>query len=507
MLSRRQFVYALGAGGVALSGCRPDPSALIPEGESLQSMGLDEFVDYDAVGLAQLINRGDVTQQEILAVFQKRIERLNPSVNCIATPTFDRANQLAGTISRDAVFSGVPTLIKDMIDVGGVRRTDGSRLMESNVPKDSVAYIKALEASGLNILGMTTTPEFAGGLESELFGKTHNPWNLDYTCALSSSGSAAAVASGMVPLAHGTDGGGSIRLPSSACHIFGLKPSRYRMLSGEVAGDHDLFKTNGPMSRTVRDAATLFAHTEDRTNEHYDPVGLVLGASKKRLKIAYVREGVVGYSVDPAIQAVQDDMALLLQGLGHQVDEVIHPVDGREYYERFIYGYMPKWLPVLDVVRSVSGKSAHESGLLSNFVTTMIESAKDYTPEQVQLGQDYLARVSSLYDTVFTDYDIILSAVSPVEAPRQNQLLPSDNWADKSDILREILALTAPVNGAGDCAMSVPAGFSGVTGMPVGSMFNAKAGNEKMLFELAYELEQAQPWKDDWAPYSAKNIA
>jgi amidase len=223
----------------------------------------DEFLDYDALGLAELIKSKQVTPAELTEVVIRRIEALNPTINCIATQTFERARTNAKTILPSTTFAGVPSLVKDMIDVAGIRRTDGSRLLATNIPKKSVEYIKAFEASGLNIVGMTAVPEFASGLESELHGQTHNPWNLDYSCIASSSGAAAAVAAGYVPLAHGTDGGGSNRLPSHACGLFGFKPSRLRMLSGESDGGHDKFKTNNAISRTVRDSAALFDATED----------------------------------------------------------------------------------------------------------------------------------------------------------------------------------------------------------------------------------------------------
>ena len=171
MLTRKQFLaHCAGAVGGAIAGAQV-PSFAEPA-------KVDEFIDYDALGLAALIRQREVSPTELAEIVIRRIEALQPLINCIATPTYERARKKATTISSDSLFAGVPSLIKDMVDVGGVRRTDGSRLLATNIPKESVAWVKAFEASGLNMVGTTTVPEFASGFEIELFGRTRNPWNL-----------------------------------------------------------------------------------------------------------------------------------------------------------------------------------------------------------------------------------------------------------------------------------------------------------------------------------------
>ena len=465
---------------------------------------LDEFIDYDASGLAQLIRNKEVTPAELVEVIIRRIETLDPTINCIATPTFERARRKALTISSDTTFAGVPALVKDMIDVGGVRRSDGSRLLATNIPKESVEYIKAFEASGLNIIGTTTVPEFASGLESELYGRTRNPWNLDYSCIASSSGAAAAVAAGYVPLVHGTDGGGSNRLPSHACGTFGFKPSRYRMLSGEADGGHDMFKTNNAISRTVRDSAALFGATEDKSGTVFKPIGTVSGPSNRRLRIAYAPNGVQGYPAVRSIKGVQDDVAGLLMDLGHMVDEIEHPVNGEEFFDNYRYAFMPKFTPILAMVTGITGRAPVDSGLLTRWTATMIESSRDFTDKQIEQATAYFEHADAIYKGLFDEYDLLFTPVSPDETPKLGTIKPSDSWDEKGHILERVMSITAPTNAVGDCAMSVPLSFSKATGMPVGSMFQAKAGNDRMLYELAFELEQARPWKDTWAPHSAR---
>jgi len=506
-LSRRNFLISMACAAASAAAFSVFPGCSVPDAPKKASSPLDEFVDYDALGLAELIKNKKVTPKELVEVAIRRIETLEPTINCIATLTFERARQKASTISSKTVFAGVPTLVKDMIDVGGVRRSDGSRLLATNISKKSVEYIKALETSGLNIVGTTTVPEFASGLESELYGQTRNPWNLDYSCIASSSGAGAAVAAGYVPLVHGTDGGGSNRLPSHACGTFGFKPSRYRMLSGEVDGGHDMFKTNNAISRTVRDSAALFDATEDKSGKVFKPIGMVSGPSKRRLRVAYAPNGVQGYPVIKSIKEVQDDVARLLIDLGHNVEEIMHPINGIEFFNNFRYAFLPKFTPLLAKVTSITGRAPVDSGLLTRWTATMIETSRNFTEEQIESGRAYFKNADVIYDGLFDKYDLLLTPVSPDETPKLGTIKPSDSWDEKGHIFERVMSITAPTNAVGDCAMSIPLSFSKATGMPVGSMFQAKAGGDRMLYELAFELEQARPWKDKWAPHSVKIMA
>ncbi|MBT7713432.1 MAG: amidase [Deltaproteobacteria bacterium] len=201
----------------------------------------DELLNYDALGLAELVRKGEVTPRELVEVTARRIEALDGTINAMTTLTIERALEKADRISVDSVFAGVPTMLKDFIDCAGVRRTDGSVSNLTNVCQTSADYVQAIEDAGLNLVGMTNLPEFASTVvtDNQAFGPTRNPWDVTRTPGGSSGGSAAAVAAGYTPLVHGTDGGGSNRMPSSWCGTLGMKPSRYRMVSGEPEGvDH-----------------------------------------------------------------------------------------------------------------------------------------------------------------------------------------------------------------------------------------------------------------------------
>ena len=470
----------------------------------------DPFTDYDALGLARLIRTKELSQAELVEIVIRRIDALDPVLNFMTTRAFERARARAkaGTIAINSRFAGVPILMKDMIDVGGIRRTDGSRLFADRVPEKNVAYVDGIEKAGLNILGMTNVPEFANGAvtSNDLFGATHNPWNLAYSAFTSSGGSAAVVGSGVLPMAHGTDGAGSCRLPASATGVLGMKPSRFRMRSGEANGGHDRAKTNQVLSRTVRDSAALFDLTEDKSSRLGPPIGFVGGPSKRRLRVGLVLDapGLVG--TEPEVIEAQKNAAMLFESLGHQVTEIKYPVDSEAFFEGYSAFAAGKLAGLKAVVEAVSGKPLLDSGLLSPFVATFVAHAAAVSPETVIAGQAYLETLPAAFDRTFIDHDVLLTPVSPVTGVRLDEAGPHDLFsAERARFVIGRLQFTAPVNFGGNPAMSVPLGQGRDTGLPIGTHIIAARGNDKLLYELAYELEEAQPWKGRWAPYSVQN--
>jgi amidase len=469
----------------------------------------DQFIDYDALGMAELIKKGEISAAEAVELTIRRIEAVEPIVNAITTRTYERALENADKIDKDTTFAGFPILIKDMIDVGGVRRTDGSRMMLTNVPANNVSYIDGVEAAGLNIVGMTNVPEFAQLAlitNNMAFGLSRNPWDLSKSTLGSSGGAAAAVASGMVPMAHGTDGGGSNRLPACAQGLLGMKPSRARMLSGETNGKHAPFKTNQTISRTVRDSAALFAETED-PNGPFEVVGQITGPATRRLRIGYAPSLAGGGPVEPAVVAAQEATAQLLRDLGHEVIEAAIPINTEEFNTHFSGAFLGLFAPLGDQAISLSGLGAGKSGLLDPFTASLIEYGASIPASAQAKGLEYLATVPELFARTFEDVDVLLSPVMPFVSIEVNALSP-ETLVNES-VLAMLYAggsFTAPVNLSGHTAMSVPLNWDDQSGMPVGSMFQAKLGNDRLLYEFAFELEAARPWKDIWAPYSVKHI-
>lgn len=480
------------------------PTALAGAGLSTSP---DELLNHDGVGLAQLIRTGQLSSRELLEAAIGRIYALDDELNAMTTLTFQRALGRADQIPVDSVFGGVPTVFKDLIDIAGVRRSSGSRLQLANVPKASVDYVKAVERAGLNMLGMTNTPEFASlALTDNLaFGPTRNPWSLEHSAGGSSGGSAAAIAAGYVPLAHGTDGGGSNRIPASCCGVLGMKPSRYRQVSGEADGGQMFLRTHQCLSRTVRDSASLLAVTEDRSNTAgYAPVGMVQAASKRRLRIAYSVKNCFGEQPEAPVLGVLEKTAKLCESLGHQVEEVLNPVDGEEMF-RALEGIMLVGMPsLLGMVENLTGRPAEESGIISPAMVAMGRYANNYTPEDHDKGIAYFNALATRFTGFYEQYDVWLTPVLPIETPPLAYVGPNMNSSVLIERNQRLLSYTAVANGIGAPAMSVPLFQSAVSGLPIGSHFMAAPGADRTLYELAYELEAARPWADRWPPHSAR---
>jgi amidase len=469
----------------------------------------DEFVDYDAIGMADLIKSGEITAREAVEITIRRIEAMEPIINVINTRTYERAYDRAETIAKDTTFAGVPILIKDMIDVGGVRRSDGSRMMLTNIPQENVKYIDGVEEAGMNIVGMTNVPEFAqlGVITNNTaFGLSRNPWNLSLSTLGSSGGSGAAVAAGIVPMAHGTDGGGSNRLPSCAQGVFGMKPSRARMLPGEAGGVHGPVKTNQALSRTVRDSAALFARTEDPDGP-FKTVGLISGPSTRRLRIGFAPAIRGGLAVEPPVAAAQESTAQLLRDLGHEVVGAEIPVNHDEFFAHYNGAFLGQFGVFDDQALAISGSRAADSGLLDPFTASLIAYGAETPDDVAAAGLEYLATVPSAYAKLFSEIDVLLSPVMPFLSVAADALTPQTLVNDSVlEFLQHGLSYTASANVSGHCAMSVPLNWDPVSGLPIGSMFQSATGNDGLLYQLAFELEESRPWKDRWAPYSVKHI-
>jgi amidase len=466
----------------------------------------DPFVKLDATAQAELVRKGEVTSLQLVDAAIKRIEMMNPKLNAFVTTCFEQAREQAKGELPDGPFRGVPYAIKDLSDYKGTRTTMGSRLFEDNIASENNGIVQKALAAGLVVLGKTNTPEF--GLlpttESMLLGPAHNPWNLEHSTGGSSGGAAAAVASGMLPFAQASDGGGSIRIPSSCCGVFGLKPSRGRIyrtrqnLPGDIA-------VRFALSRSVRDSARLFAASENTgPDAPLPPVGEVLEPSSRRLKIAFTTENGTGVKVHPEVEAALQKTAKLCAELGHAVIPAKHPVDGEEFRRHFlaIWSSGPSqlekyaWWLGFKQFRIVAAEDVLEPWTLG-----LAEWLRQREPGAVESAVEYVGKVTLAYDRFFQTYDVQLSPVlqsPPIPLGEQAPDVPFDSLLER---VFNYAAYTPPYNAAGAPAMSVPL-FHTPDGLPIGSQFAARMGNERTLFELAYELEQAHPWFDRWAPNS-----
>mgnify|MGYP000113774213 CR=1 FL=1 len=291
-----------------------------------------EYDQYDGLGLAELVKKKEISPAEICEEAIDRIEKVNPQLNAVVTPMFDEARKFVMESAPDGPFIGVPFLLKDLLETyAGVPETRGSKAYRNNISDHDSEIVKRYKKAGLIILGKTNTPEFGllGVTEPELHGPTRNPWNIDHTPGGSSGGSAAAVASGMVPMASGNDGGGSIRIPASCCGIFGLKVSRGRNPTGPEHGN--LWQgaaIEHALTRSVRDSAGILdaTHGGDIGAPYFiphpsKPFLETIKESPGHLRVAFNTKSPIDTPVDPDCVKAVEHTAGLLEKLGHDVEE------------------------------------------------------------------------------------------------------------------------------------------------------------------------------------------
>ena len=452
----------------------------------------------DATEMAARIRRGELTAAEAVETAIRRAEALQGTLNIIVNSDFDRALAKAKAGTPAGPFGGVPFLVKDLDDYVGLPTRQGSQSMRLAPPAThQLAYIDAFDRAGLVTIGKSATPEygFLPTTEPVSTGLTHNPWDLARSSGGSSGGSSVAVAAGVVPAAHATDGGGSIRIPSAHCGLFGLKPSRGRIADWEgKAGITDI-GVEHVVTRSVRDSAALFALTEDTApRASFPPVGLVTAPAKKRLRVGVLLENGLGHSPTPDVVAATDSAAKLVASLGHHVEPTHLPYDGGQFIQDFLLLWANGAKRLADQLTQALGR-APDTRDLEPFSLGMVEMASKAPADALPAAIGRLTANALAYDTWFPShqFDVVLSPVLSSPPPLLGEvgpLVPFDTLVPR---LTEYVGYTPIHNIAGAPAMSVPLHWT-EAGLPVGTMFAARAGNERTLFELAYELEAAQPW-------------
>jgi amidase/6-aminohexanoate-cyclic-dimer hydrolase len=306
--------------------------------------GFDEYDSHDALALAERVERGDVSASELLDLAVRRAEERDPAIGAIVIPMFDEARSAIEAGLPSGPFRGVPFLLKDLnAYYAGVRTTNGSRLFEDFVPDHDSEIVARYKRAGLVIFGKSASPELglSTSTESILFGPTRNPWNRDVTAGGSSGGAAAAVAAGILPAAHASDGGGSIRIPASCCGLFGLKPTRARNPSGPDAGEGwSGMSTAHAVTRSVRDSAALLDATSgpDVGDPYWAPPPerpflAEVGRSPGQLRIAFTTRAFNGVSTHSDCAAAVNDGVELCARLGHSLEEAAPAIDPQKLAE------------------------------------------------------------------------------------------------------------------------------------------------------------------------------
>ena len=490
-----------------------------------------EYERHDALGLAALVRAGEVRADELLALAAGRIGAGNGALNAVILdcPGFARAELAARRAAgreREGVFAGVPVLVKDLLNsVAGLSSWQGSRVLKGTPPADrDSSFIHRLRASGALIVGKTNTPEFGitPFTEPALFGATRNPWDLSRTPGGSSGGSAAAVAAGFVPLATGSDGGGSIRIPAACCGLFGLKPTRGRVPTGpELGAVLSGFAIDHGLTRSVRDSAALLdvvagadAGAPFAAPAQARPFLAEVGTEPGRLRIGVDTRPWLGGALDADGREAVERSVALLRSLGHQVVEVALPVEREPFALAFLTMLAAHVRSQIeDIGRQRQRRPRRADPELTTWVLGLL--GRSFSADEFVDAERVLQLTGRRIGALFESIDVLLSptlghlpppigALQPTPLERAQMRLASAigaPWLLRAlgahrqmvDTAFAFIPYTPVFNATGQPAMSVPLHWT-AAGLPVGVHFAGRFGDEATLFRLAGQLERAQPW-------------
>jgi len=473
-------------------------------------MSFTDYENHDGLGLAQLVKQGAVTPLELLEAALARIALHNPALNAVVTPLYDAARAEIARGLPAGPFQGVPFLVKELVaSVAGAATTASSRLYANNMPAADSEIVARLRRAGLVIAGKTNSPEF--GLspvtESLLYGVTRNPWNTELSPGGSSGGAAAAVASGMVPLAHATDGGGSIRIPASCCGLFGLKPTRARITAGPEGGEGlSGLAHQHVVSRSVRDSAALLdAIAGPMPGDPYQAVPPErpfldeVGRAPGRLRVAFAKTAPTGVPVDPACIAAVEDAARLCEQLGHHVEESSPDYDAAAVERGFEMVFAANTMA--NIARATGG-ALPDRDLVEPLTYALAELGRAPSAADYILNLQALQRQSRRIAGFFERYDVWLTPTL-AQTPRPHGYfdIRSGDTRDWMAKLAAYLPFTYPFNVTGQPAASVPLHWT-ADHVPIGVQFAARSGEEGLLLRLCAQLEAARPWFQRRPPMS-----
>ena len=477
-------------------------------------MPFAEYSTFDGLGLAELVKKGDISPTELVEEAIVRIEKHNPKLNAVVYKIYDRAREAAArlTKSRDPQrrFHGVPFLLKDILgNYAGVPTAAGCRFMTGvEATRDDTLVVRFKDA-GLVPLGKTNAPEcgILPTTESVLYGPCRNPWNLDYSTGGSSGGSAAAVAAGIVPLAHANDGGGSIRIPAACCGLVGLKPTRARNPMGPTIGDFASgLAVEHVVSRTVRDSAAALDCTHGpEPGDPYaaPPVARPFLEEARtppgRLRIAFTTHNLNGVPLHPECVAAVEATAKLLAGLGHIVEEGAPAIDSNTMTGAFMSVFTAAHAWVIETFGMLHGRTPTEKDF-EGLTWSIYQQGKQITATQyllavamLQMAARDIARFHETYDcwltTTLGTPPIRIGTIDVNERDVMKGMAP----------LVDYVPFTPMQNATGQPAISLPLHWT-ADGLPVGVMFTGRFGDEATLFRLAGQLEEARPWRDRHPP-------
>jgi amidase len=469
-------------------------------------MSFPDYVNYDGIGLGELVAKGEVSPLELAEAAIERIEKNNPALNAVVHKGYDDARAAAKGKLPDGPFKGVPFLIKDLgTEVKGWPRTSGSRFVSDVVDDHDSELVSRFRASGVVLVGKTNTPEYGitGTTESALLGPCRSPWNTNHIAGGSSGGAASAVAAGIVPLAHASDGLGSIRIPAACCGLVGMKITRDRNPQGPNDYDRAIgFSVDHVVSRTVRDSAAMLDATgyPERASPYAPPPKArpymeEITKSPGKLKIAWSSETPNGRPIDPEIQALLERTADLLKGLGHELVPRGLGIDYRTLYQA--QGCVSGSNFAAGMGRLIAKKGREpEPDELEPLTWAAMKGGRKLTGDQAMWGWQTLRLINRQVLETFEEFDVYLSPVMGTPPPEIGYVDPV-NLPPREVNKRQgkVFPFTPPFNFTGQPSLSLPLWMS-ESGLPVGMMFTGRYADEATLFRLAAQLEKEHPWKD-----------
>jgi amidase len=458
----------------------------------------DALGDLDAVGLAAALQSRHVSVPEVVEAAIARTEAVNPTLNGLSFQAFDRARATAAAPGGKRFLAGVPTFVKDCEAVAGMPTMAGCDAWEPQPVAADGEFARTYLATGMVPLGLTRMSEFGfnAATEHPRLGAVRNPWNPEHTAGGSSSGSAAFVAAGVVPIAHGNDAGGSIRIPASCNGLVGFKPSR-----GRLPMDKQMRRLpiglieNGVLTRSVRDTAAFYREAEGLyRNPDLPAIGDVSAPGRARLRIAVCTQPGVG-TCSTGISELALKTAALLEELGHRVEQVDEPLVPRSFADDFLLfcSYCSCLVMMQVRVSRYVGGPAVDRSKLDNFTLGLARLGRRNLHRMPRVI-DRLKRLRQRSAVFFADYDAVLTPTLSRKTPRIGYFDPTADCRQVIDRLTDWVAFLPQYNITGEPSISLPLAES-VDGMPVGMLLAADIGQDARLLELAYELEEAQPWR------------
>ena len=467
--------------------------------------GMSEFEAYDGLGLAELVKSRQVTPLELLAEAVARVDSRDRALNAVIHRFDEKARAAIAAGLPDGPFTGVPFLLKDLGALyAGEPTTSGSRFFSTYVPDHDSEVTRRYRAAGLVMFGKTNTPELglSPTTEPALFGPVRNPWDHQRTAGGSSGGAAAVVAAGMMPMAHASDGGGSIRIPAACCGLFGMKPTRGRVPMGPDVGEGwGGMSTVHAITRSVRDSAALLDVVEGpdlgapywappKARSFLDEVGTPTG----RLRIAFTTRPLSGAAIHPDCVRAAEEAAKLCADLGHHVEEATPEIPDPAGLSAAVRAVISANVRASFEERAEALGRAPGPDDAERMTQAMMHMAKDVDGAAYARAMRRIHAAGRAAARFFESWDVLLTPTLPEPPPRIGEMsLMAEDLKTVGDRIGAFVGFTSLWNATGQPAMSVPLHWN-AEGLPIGVQFVGRFGDEAGLFRLAGQLERARPW-------------